>query len=179
MIGGIVQKYHMAVIGSPAAAHRWAYLYTNQKKEVFMDSHVRYFEMMGGVPKEMVYDNMRNVVHRFIGKNEKELNPDLIKMSEYYGFDINVTNCFSGNEKGFVESSVKKLRREIFAKKYEFDKTQRQKKKKQLYSRQDRHWNWQHLRIRSLTSTVSFVSTTIFTQYRIIWSGTKSESKTI
>ena len=121
VIGGIVQKYHMAVIGSPAAAHRWAYLYTNQKKEVFMDSHVRYFEMMGGVPKEMVYDNMRNVVHRFIGKNEKELNPDLIKMSEYYGFDINVTNCFSGNEKGFVESSVKKLRREIFAKKYEFD----------------------------------------------------------
>ena len=121
VIGGITGKYYMAVLGAPAAGHRWSYLYTNQKKEVFFDSHVQYFEMMGGVPGEMVYDNMRNVVHRFIGKNEKELNPDLIKMSEYYGFDINVTNCFSGNEKGYVESSVKKLRREIFAKRYEFD----------------------------------------------------------
>lgn len=121
VIGGITGNYHMAVIGAPAAGLRWGYLYTNQKKEVFMDSHVRYFEMMGGVPKEMVYDNMRNVVRRFIGKNEKELNPDLIKMAEYYGFDINVTNCFSGNEKGFVESAVKKLRREIFTKRYEFD----------------------------------------------------------
>lgn len=121
VIGGVTGKYHMAVLGAPAAGHRWAYLYMNQKKEVFMDSHVRYFEMMDGVPKEMVYDNMRNVVRRFIGKNEKELNPDLIKMAEYYGFDINVTNCFSGNEKGFVESSVKKLRREIFSRRYEFD----------------------------------------------------------
>lgn len=121
VIGGMTGKYYMAVFGAPAAGHRWGYLYTNQKKDVFMDSHVRYFEMMDGVPKEMVYDNMRNVVHRFIGKNEKELNPDLIKMAEYYGFDINVTNCFSGNEKGFVESAVKKLRREIFTKRYEFD----------------------------------------------------------
>ena len=121
VIGGVTGKYHMAVLAAPAVGHRWAYLYTNQKKEVFMDSHVRYFEMMGGVAKEMVYDNMRNVVRRFVGKNEKELNPDLIKMAEYYGFEINVTNCFSGNEKGFVESSVKKLRREIFTKRYEFD----------------------------------------------------------
>lgn len=121
VIAGVTGKYHMAVLAAPAARHRWAYLYTNQKKDVFIDSHVRYFEMMGGVPKEMVYDNMRNVVHRFIGGNEKKLNPDLIKMAEYYGFEINVTNCFSGNEKGFVESSVRKLRREIFTKRYEFD----------------------------------------------------------
>lgn len=121
VIDGEMQKCYMAVIAAPAAGHRWGYLYKNQKKDVFMDSHVRYFEMMEGVPSEMVYDNMRNVVHRFIGKTEKELNPDLIKMAEYYGFEINVTNCFSGNEKGYVESSVKKLRREIFAKTYEFD----------------------------------------------------------
>lgn len=121
VIDGIVQKCHMAVLAAPAAKYRWGYLYDNEKKEAFMDSHVRYFQMMGGVPKEMVYDNMRNVVKRFIGRNEKELNPDLIKMATYYGFEINVTNCYSGNEKGFVESSVKKLRRELFTKRYEFD----------------------------------------------------------
>lgn len=76
--------------------------------------------MIGGVCKEIVYDNMRNVVSKFIGKNEKELNEDLVKMSLYYGFDINVTNAFSGNEKGYVEGSVKYLRNKIFDENYKF-----------------------------------------------------------
>ena len=76
--------------------------------------------MIGGVYKEVVYDNMRNVVSKFIGKNEKELNEDLVKMSLYYGFKINVTNAFSGNEKGYVEGSVKYLRNQIFAEVYKF-----------------------------------------------------------
>lgn len=63
---------------------------------------------------------MRNVVSKFIGKSEKELNEDLVKMSIYYGFDINVTNAFSGNEKGYVEGSVKYLRNKIFAGNYKF-----------------------------------------------------------
>ena len=111
----------MAVLSSPGGGFRWLYLYTNQKKAVFMDSHVRFFEMMGGCYCEIVYDNMRNVVSKFIGKSEKELNEDLLKMSIYYGFRINVTNCFKGNEKGHVESSVKILRNQIFADKWGFN----------------------------------------------------------
>ena len=120
VINGIVKRYYIAVLSSPAANFRWCYLYDNCKKDVFLDSHVRFFEMIGGVWKEIVYDNMRNVVSKFIGKNEKELNEDLVKMSLYYGFDINVTNAFSGNEKGYVEGSVKYLRNKIFAENYKF-----------------------------------------------------------
>jgi len=121
VIGGTVGKYYLAVFSSPAARFRWAYLYTNQKKEAFMDSHVRFFEMAGGSYKETVYDNMKNVVSKFIGKSEKQLNPDLLKMSLYYGYSPNVTNCFAGNEKGHVESSVKIIRNKVFAVKYRFD----------------------------------------------------------
>ena len=106
VINGIVKRYYIAVLSSPVANFRWCYLYDNCKKDVFLDFHVRFFEMIGGVWKEIVYDNMRNVVSKFIGKNEKELNEDLVKISLYYGFDINVTNAFSGNEKGYVEGSV-------------------------------------------------------------------------
>lgn len=116
-----IRKYHMAVLSSPGGGFRWLYLYTNQKKTVFMDSHVRFFEMMGGAYREIVYDNMRNVVSKFIGRNEKELNEDLVKMSMYYGFRINVTNCFKGNEKGHVEGSVKVLRNQIFADAWQFN----------------------------------------------------------
>jgi len=115
-----MRTYHMAVFCSPASNFRWLYLYTNQKKEVFLDSHVRFFEMIGGVYWEVVYDNMKNVVKKFIGRTEKELNPDLIKMSMYYGFKINVTNCFRGNEKGSVERSVDYLRNQLFADTYRF-----------------------------------------------------------
>jgi transposase len=116
-----LKTYYIAVMSSPASNFRWAYIYENQKKSVFLDSHVRFFEMIGGVYREVVYDNMRNVVKKFIGKNEKELNEDLIKMSLYYGYNINVTNCFKGNEKGHVEGSVKKIRNNLFALKYRFE----------------------------------------------------------
>lgn len=121
VINDKVSKYYLAVLSSPAGDFRWAYLYKNQKKDVFMNAHVLFFEMAGGVYQEVVYDNMKNVVTRFLGKNEKELNQDLINLSHYYGFDINVTNAFSGNEKGHVEGSVKIIRREIFGLKYQFE----------------------------------------------------------
>jgi len=110
----------MAVLSSPGTGFRGLFLYTNQKKAVFMDSHVKFFDMMGGCWREAVYDNMKNVVNKFIGVSEKELNPDLIKMAAYYGFQINVTNCFKGNEKGHVENSVKVLRNLIFSEVYTF-----------------------------------------------------------
>jgi len=86
-----------------------------------MDSHVRFFEHIGGCWREVVYDNMKNVVTKFIGRNEKELNPDLVKMSMYYGFKINITNCFSGHEKGAVEKTVDVVRTALFAINYTFN----------------------------------------------------------
>lgn len=121
IIDGRAEKYSLAVLSAPASNFKWAYLYTNQKMEVFLDSQIRFFEMLGGCFKEGVYDNMRNVVSKFIGRNEKELNEQLIKLSLYYGFDINVTNCFSGNEKGNVENAVKWIRNKVFALEYQFD----------------------------------------------------------
>lgn len=121
MIGSEIGRYHLAVLSSPAANFRWCFLYHNQTKNVFLDAHVKFFEMTRGVYREVVYDNMKNVVTKFIGRTEKLLNEDLIKMALYYGFSINVTNCFSGNEKGHVEGSVKVLRNKIFGPKYRFN----------------------------------------------------------
>ena len=121
IIGGKQTKGFLAVMTANASGFRWAYLYHNSKMEVFLDSQVRFFDMLGGCFKEGVYDNMRNVVAKFIGKNEKQLNKELIRLATYYGFSINVTNCFSGNEKGCVEESVKYIRNKVFALKYEFD----------------------------------------------------------
>ncbi|MCD0066243.1 IS21 family transposase, partial [Streptococcus agalactiae] len=61
MIDGKLEKLSLAVLSSPASNFRWAYLYTNQGSDVFFDSQVRFFEMVGGMYKEIVYDNMKNV----------------------------------------------------------------------------------------------------------------------
>lgn len=121
LIAGKLCKLYIAVLSSPASNFRWAYLYKSQNQEVFFDSQVSFFDMLGGMYREVVYDNMKNVVHRFVGRNEKELNPKLLEFANYYGFSINVTNCFSGNEKGHVEGSVRIVRKNAFAEKYEFD----------------------------------------------------------
>lgn len=121
MINGSYTKGFLAVMTSPASGFRWAYLYHSSKMDVFIDSQVKFFEMVKGTYEEGVYDNMRNVVSKFIGRNEKEINEELIKLALYYGFSINVTNCYSGNEKGTVESAVKWIRNKVFAIKYEFD----------------------------------------------------------
>lgn len=121
IINGAKTTLYLAVISSPASNYRWVRMYDNQGMEVFKDSHVKFFEEVGGVYSEMCYDNMRNVVSRFVGKNGKELNQQLVQMSTYYGFKINVTNAFSGNEKGHVEGSVKYTRNQFFSRNYKFD----------------------------------------------------------
>lgn len=119
-IDGKLTIGYLAVMVLPASNFRWAYLYHNSKFNVFIDSQVRFFELINGVPKEGVYDNMKNVVSKFIGKHQKDLNIELIKFATYYGFNINVTNCYSGNEKGTVEGAVKFIRNKVFGLEYSF-----------------------------------------------------------
>lgn len=97
-IAGRLRRIQMAVMCAPASGVRFALLYDNQKQDVFLDSQVRFFEFMGGCFREGAYDNMRNVVRKFVGRSEKELNPELLKLAAYYSFAVNVTNCFAGWE---------------------------------------------------------------------------------
>ena len=129
MISGVKTKMYLAVISLPYSNYRYAYLYNDQGQKTFLDAHNRVFEELNGVPDEMVYDNMRNVVSKFIGKNEKELNPKLLQTALYYGFDINVTNCFSGNEKGHVEKNVGYVRKKAFTTHFEFDSVEEAEKR--------------------------------------------------
>ncbi|MGL9768997.1 hypothetical protein [Enterococcus sp. DIV0806c] len=111
----------LAVFSCPFSGYRWGKLYESANQQVFLDAHICFFEQLQGVYSTVVYDNMRNIVKRFVGRHEKELNDELVKMALYYGFEPVVTNPFSGHEKGHVEKSVPVLRRKVFIKQYEFE----------------------------------------------------------
>ena len=95
-------------------------LYQNKKMENFLDLHVNTFNSIGGVHKEIVYDNMKQAVKRFVGLYEKEATDDLVKLSMYYGFRYRFCNVKRGNEKGHVEKGIDFVRRKVFSKRDTF-----------------------------------------------------------
>ncbi len=121
IIDGKVRKLYQATITLPFSNYIFVKHYENQKFESFIDSLVTFFEEIDGIPETIVFDNMRNVVSRFVYGGDKVYNPELIKLSNYYGFKIMTTNPRSGNEKGHVENSGKHARTELFTFNYEFD----------------------------------------------------------
>lgn len=120
-INGIDVKYRMAVFTMAKSNFRFAYLYKNENSQSFVDAHIKFFEYIGGVPKCMVYDNMKVAVAKFVGRTEKEATDSLKKLSVYYGFNYRFCNIRSGNEKGHVENSVDFIRRKAFAGMNSFD----------------------------------------------------------
>lgn len=117
---GEKRKFHMAVFTSGYSNYRYAILYERQDTLAFMESHVAFFSKAGGVYEEMVYDNMRVAVAKFIGKHEKEPTQALLNLRGHYQFKHRFCNAYRGNEKGHVERSVEYVRRKSFAIKDDF-----------------------------------------------------------
>ncbi|HSH36459.1 IS21 family transposase [Schnuerera sp.] len=120
-IDGRETTLNMGLFTTAKGSYHYAKLYQNQKMENFLDIHVKAFNQIGGVHREVVYDNMKQAVKRFVGRNEKEATEDLIKISLYYGFRYRFCNIASGNEKGHVERGIEFVRRKAFSNKMDFD----------------------------------------------------------
>ena len=118
-IGGRRIKLYIAVFTMAYSNHRMAYLFLRQDTQAFLESHRRYFRDIGGVPRRMVYDNMRVAVASFVG--EKHPTDALIRLEACYGFTHRFCNARSGNEKGHVERSVEVVRRKAFCRQDSFD----------------------------------------------------------
>ena len=114
-------NYQLAVFTSGYSNYRYAYLFAKQDTLAFMESHVKFFSYTGGVYHEMIYDNMRVAVSRFVGKHEKEPTRALLDLRGHYRFNHRFCNVYRGNEKGHVERSVEYVRRKAFGLKMEFD----------------------------------------------------------
>ncbi len=121
-INGQQQRFYLAVFTSSYSNYRYARLYHRQDSLAFMESHISFFKYTDGfVYKELVYDNMRVAVSRFVGKHEKEPTTALLQLKGHYHFSHRFCNFYRGNEKGHVERSVEYVRRKAFALKDDFE----------------------------------------------------------
>ncbi|RLD60065.1 MAG: IS21 family transposase [Bacteroidetes bacterium] len=119
-IDGKLQTLNMAVFTSAYSNYRWAKLFHRQDTLAFSQSHIDFFSHLQGVHKEIVYDNMRVAISKFVGRTEKKPTEALLELSNYYKFGFRFCNIRKGNEKGHVERSVEYIRRKSFCIKDKF-----------------------------------------------------------
>lgn len=121
VIAGKLVVFEMSAFTAAKSNYRFADLYYHQKTEAFLDAHVNFFEDVGGIYREIVYDNTKVAVAKFVGKDDKKPTDDLLKLSIYYNFQFRFCNIGSPNEKGHVEKSVEFIRRKVFSKRDAFN----------------------------------------------------------
>jgi transposase len=80
----------------------------------FVRGHVQAFEFFGGVPRVLLYDNLKSAVLERQG-DVIRLNPKLIELAGHYRFEARPVAVARGNEKGRVERAIRYIRDAFFA----------------------------------------------------------------
>ncbi|MHB1844240.1 MAG: IS21 family transposase [Deltaproteobacteria bacterium] len=86
----------------------------DQKLESFVAGHVLAFEAFGGVPRAILYDNLKSVVLERVG-DAIRFHPRLLELAGHYHFEPRPCAPYRGNEKGKVERTIRYLRDSFFA----------------------------------------------------------------
>jgi transposase len=80
----------------------------------FVRGHVEAFADFGGVPRVLLYDNLKSAVIERHG-DAIRFHPTLLEMSAHYRFEPRPVAVARGNEKGRVERAIRYIREAFFA----------------------------------------------------------------
>lgn len=88
--------------------------YLNAQMENFLRGHVAAFEAFNGLPKVLLYDNLKSAVLERQG-DAIRFHPTLLALSAHYRFEPRPVAVARGNEKGRVERAIRYIRDNFFA----------------------------------------------------------------
>ena len=80
----------------------------------FVGGHVGAFEAFAGVPRVLLYDNLRSAVLERVGQ-AIHFHPMLLELAAHYHFEPRPVAVARGNEKGRVERAIRYIRDSFFA----------------------------------------------------------------
>lgn len=92
----------------------YARFFLDQTAESFLAGHVLAFEALGGVPRSILYDNLKTAVVERQGDHIR-FSASLLDLCGHYHFAPRPCAPARGNEKGKVERSIQYLRHGFFA----------------------------------------------------------------
>jgi transposase len=80
----------------------------------FLDGHVSAFAFFGGVPRQLLYDNLKSAVLERVGDTIR-FHPMLLQLAAHYRYSVKPVAPARGNEKGRVERAIRYVRDAFFA----------------------------------------------------------------
>jgi transposase len=88
--------------------------YLDARMDSFLSGHVLALAAFGGVPRVLLYDNLKSAVLERIG-DAIRFNPTLLALAGHYCFEPRPVAPARGNEKGRVERAIRYIRDSFFA----------------------------------------------------------------
>jgi len=88
--------------------------FLDARMENFLRGHVGAFTRWGGIPRVILYDNLRSAVLERQG-DAIRFNPILLDFARHYRYEPRPVAVARGNEKGRVERAIRYLRESFFA----------------------------------------------------------------
>jgi len=88
--------------------------YLNARMESFLCGHVGAFQAWNGLPRVLLYDNLKSAVLERQG-DAIRFHPTLLALSAHYRFEPRPVAVARGNEKGRVERAIRYIRDNFFA----------------------------------------------------------------
>ena len=76
----------------------------------FLRCHLHAFQYFGGIPRELLHDNLKTVVLDRASNGAIHWNPRYLDFADYYGFTPKACQPYRAQTKGKVESGVKYVR---------------------------------------------------------------------
>ena len=88
--------------------------YLNARMHSFLCGHVSAFDAFGGLPKVVLYDNLKSAVLERRGQTIR-FHPTLLELAAHYRFEPRPVAVARGNQKGRVERAIRYIRDSFFA----------------------------------------------------------------
>jgi transposase len=113
-VGRAQRKLYLFIMVLAWSRAVFARFYVDQTTATFLAAHVAAFEVLGGVPRTILYDNLKSVVLERDGDLVR-FHPRILEIAGHYHFAPKPCAVARGNEKGRVERRIRDIRESFFA----------------------------------------------------------------
>ena len=86
----------------------------SQRLEDFINCHINAFRYFQGIPKKIIYDNLKTVVLARV-HDKIQFNSKFLEFAGYYLFSIKLARLYRATDKGKVENNIKYIKRNFLA----------------------------------------------------------------
>jgi hypothetical protein len=113
-VGRATRPLHAFVMTLSWSRMTWVQFFHDMERPSFLRGHIDAFQFFAGVPRQLLYDNLKSACIERQGRAAR-FNESLLEMASHYGFEPILAAPARGNEKGRVERTIRYVRTSFFA----------------------------------------------------------------